>query len=68
MINPTSSYDPSKSNMLFHPRRRADIRLGPHKMSVIRRGSYASTYAKDEEALMKKQSHAAQVALASEIA
>ncbi|CAD5235543.1 unnamed protein product [Bursaphelenchus xylophilus] len=48
--------------------RRADIRLGPHKMSVIRRGGYASTYAKDEEALMKKQSHAAQVALASEIA
>ncbi|CAD5228900.1 unnamed protein product [Bursaphelenchus okinawaensis] len=48
--------------------KRADIRLGPHKMSVIRRGGYASTYAKEDDEYRKKKSHAAQVALASEIA
>lgn len=29
--------------------KKANIRLGPHRMSVIKRGGYASTYAKEEE-------------------
>jgi hypothetical protein len=32
-----------------------NIKLGPHKMSVIRRGGYASTYAKEEEEQLRKQ-------------
>jgi len=34
---------------------RANIRLGPHKMSVIRRGGYASTYAREEEEQSRKE-------------
>ncbi|KAI6174171.1 hypothetical protein M3Y98_01160800 [Aphelenchoides besseyi] len=35
--------------------KRANIRLGPHRMSVIQRGGYASTYAKEAEAEYKRQ-------------
>jgi len=31
------------------------VKLGPHKMSVIRRGGYASTYAREEEESARKK-------------
>jgi len=34
--------------------KRINMRLGPHKMSVIRRGGYASTYAREEEEVRKQ--------------
>lgn len=36
------------------------LKLGPHKMSVIRRGGYASTYAKEEAEELRKQKRAVQ--------
>jgi len=35
--------------------KRRGKRWGPHKMSVIKRGGYASTYAKEEESERKKK-------------
>ncbi|KAI6191094.1 hypothetical protein M3Y97_00190500 [Aphelenchoides bicaudatus] len=31
-----------------------NLKLGPHKMSVIRRGGYASTYAQEEEMELRR--------------
>jgi len=35
--------------------KRHNVKLGPHKMSVIRRGGYASTYAREEEETARKK-------------
>jgi len=42
---------------------RVNLRLGPHSMAVIRRGGYASTYAREEDEVERQLIHKASIAV-----